>query len=82
MDIQITKLDGLKPAETKGMLVYCDSDDEEAIKFELSYIGSIFQHKITFVSRYKAEEVERAMHKVFKAGKKQTKKEFNQWIQT
>lgn len=47
----------------------CDKSDPDAIRFDLHYPGMFSQQPLEFDTLYKAEQFERAVHRVFAKGK-------------
>lgn len=59
----------------------CAIDDKDAYEFRLTYPNRVYaEHTIDFKSRLLAEEVERAMYRVFTAGKESAKRELRAWL--
>jgi hypothetical protein len=81
-----TTLEAWKQNEGGTSISPCSLDDPDAIEFRLRYVGKVIEGVYggsqTFKSKDMAEDVQRAMERVFEAGKQAAKAELRAWLQT
>jgi len=74
-------IQGLKPSKDgTGRTVYCAIKDPDVVKFQVNTINMYYDFE--FDTLYLAEKLQQAIERAFEAGKKQTKIDFNTWIQS
>ena len=79
--MSVTTLHAAKRAEDPMYLLSCLPDDPAAIQFSISYPGMPYScSTVDLDSRYAAENVQRALERVFEAGKRAAKQELRSWI--
>lgn len=84
IETKVSTIKALKPSSKgEGYSVVCDIDDKDASIFQLQWSGRFYSaQSIAFDTLFKAEEVQSALHDVFRMGKNAAKIELTNWMQS